>query len=102
MRKTLQSNQRSFVRLGIVVKLVLILGLAACYTITASAAAPIGKTISLQANNNNLFVSADQNLGTNAPLVANRTAVAAWEQFQVVDAGGGLIALQSVGTGRFF
>jgi hypothetical protein len=94
-------NSSRFSRFVSFMKLVLILGLVAYHTTTASAAAPIGKTISLQASNNSLFVSADQNLGTNAPLVANRTAVAAWEQFQVVDAGGGLIALQSVGTGRF-
>ncbi|HLJ86369.1 MAG TPA: coagulation factor 5/8 type domain-containing protein [Candidatus Angelobacter sp.] len=101
MKKILQSTPWGFVRPGAVVRLALILGLVAYYTTTASAAAPIGKTISLQANNNSQFVSADQNLGANAPLTASRTAVAAWEQFQVIDAGGGLIALQSVGTGHF-
>src|SRR6266700_1417132 len=67
----------------------------------AFAAAPIGKVISLKADATNLFVSADQNLGSTAPLVGDRTVVSTWEEFQVVDAGGGLIALLSVGTGKY-
>src|SRR6185436_6708238 len=70
-------------------------------TVAAQAAAPVGQTIWIRASANSLFVSADQNLGTWAPLVANRSAVDAWEQFQVVDAGGGFIAFRSVGTGLF-
>ncbi|HEU4837031.1 MAG TPA: glycoside hydrolase family 16 protein [Pyrinomonadaceae bacterium] len=70
-------------------------------SIAAQAAAPVGQTIWIRASANGLFVSADQNLGTWAPLVANRSAVDAWEQFQVVDAGGGFIAFRSVGTGLF-
>jgi hypothetical protein len=65
------------------------------------AAAPLGQTISLNADSTNLFVSADQNLGATAPLVADRPAVGTWEQFQVVDAGGGNIAFRSVGTGNY-
>jgi hypothetical protein len=87
--------------LGVAVKLGLLLGSAAYHATTVLAAAPIGQTISLRAGANSLFVSADQNLGTNAPLVANRTAIGGWEQFNMVDAGGGFIALQSVGNGRF-
>jgi chitinase len=63
--------------------------------------APVGQIIWLKADSTNLFVSADQNLGSNAPLVADRTAVSTWEQFQWVDLGGGQINLQSVGTGLF-
>lgn len=70
-------------------------------TITAEAAAPIGQTIWIRASANGLFVSADQNRGAWAPLVADRTTTDAWEQFQVVDAGGGFIAFRSVGTGLF-
>jgi hypothetical protein len=70
-------------------------------TMTAEAAAPVGQTVWLRASATGLFVSADQDRGSFAPLVANRSTVAAWEQFQVVDAGGGFIALRSVGTGRF-
>ncbi len=67
----------------------------------ASAAAPIGQTIWIRSSGTNLFVSADQARGAFAPLVADRTAVAGWEQFQVIDAGGGFIALRSIGNGRF-
>src|SRR5882672_934578 len=70
-------------------------------TIAASAAAPLGQTIWIRASGTNRFVSADQNRGAFAPLVADRTAAGAWEQFQVIDAGGGFIALRSIGTGRY-
>src|SRR5215216_5031640 len=70
-------------------------------THTAQAAAPVGQTIWIRASANGLFASADQNRGTWAPLVADRSSVDAWEQFQVVDAGGGFIAFRSVGTGLF-
>lgn len=53
--------------------------------------APIGSTITLKGNNN-LFVSSEN--GT-APMQCNRTVAQGWEQFIVVDAGGGKIALQS-------
>ena len=68
---------------------------------TTEAAAPVGQTIWIRASANGLFVSADQNRGTWAPLVADRSSVDAWEQFQVVDAGGGFIAFRSIGTGLF-
>ena len=70
-------------------------------TITVQAAAPVGQTIWIRATSTGLFVSADQNRGTWAPLVADRSTTAAWEQFQVVDAGGGFIAFRSIGTGLF-
>jgi Glycosyl hydrolases family 16 len=70
-------------------------------TTTSQAAAPVGQTIWIRASATGLFVSADQNRGTWAPLVADRTSVAAWEQFQVVDAGGGFIAFKAIGTGLF-
>ena len=70
-------------------------------TVTAQAAAPVGQTIWIRATANGLFVSADQNRGTWAPLVADRASVDAWEQFQVIDAGGGFIAFRAIGTGLF-
>jgi hypothetical protein len=70
-------------------------------TVSAQAAAPVGQTIWIRAAATNLFVSADQNRGAWAPLVADRPSVQAWEQFQVVDAGSGFIAFRSVGTGLF-
>src|SRR5262245_42225274 len=68
---------------------------------TVQAAAPIGQTIWLRAAANGRYVSADQNRGAFAPLVADRTSVSGWEQFQIIDAGGGYIAWRSVGNGRF-
>src|SRR5882757_8979679 len=68
-------------------------------TLTAEAAAPVGQTIWLRASATSLFVSADQNRGAWAPLVADRSSAGAWEQFQVIDAGGGFISFRSVGTG---
>src|ERR1041385_5982677 len=70
-------------------------------TITAQAAAPVGQTIWIRASATGLFVSADQNRGAWAPLVADRNTVDAWEQFQVVDSGGGFISFKSIGTGLF-
>jgi beta-glucanase (GH16 family) len=71
------------------------------FTTTAQAAAPVGQTIWIRASANGLIVSADQNRGTWAPLVADRSTVDAWEQFQEVDGGGGFIAFRSIGTGLF-
>ena len=70
-------------------------------TMTTQAAAPVGQTIWIRASATGLFVSADQNRGAWAPLVADRNPVDAWEQFQVVDAGGGFIAFRAIGTGLF-
>ncbi|NVJ03125.1 family 16 glycosylhydrolase [Myxococcus sp. AM009] len=63
-------------------------------------AAPIGRSVTLRACSTQQFVSADQNLA-NTPLVANRATAQDWEQFQVVDAGGGLVALRSVSSGLY-
>ena len=68
---------------------------------TALAAAPIGQIIWIRSAATGLYVSADLNRGGFAPLVADRTSVGGWEQFQVIDAGGGFIALRSIGTGFF-
>jgi chitinase len=53
--------------------------------------APIGQTIWLRGNNN-LYVSGEN--GTQA-MNCNRPSAQGWEQFAVVDAGGGKIALRS-------
>src|SRR4029078_2611492 len=68
-------------------------------TVSTHAAAPVAQTIWIRASATGLFVSADQNRGAWAPLVADRSTTDAWEQFQVVDAGGGFIAFRSIGTG---
>src|SRR5262245_14024360 len=69
--------------------------------INASAAPPFGQTIWIRAAATGRYVSADLDRGTFAPLVADRTAVGTWEQFQVISISGGFIALRSVGTGRY-
>jgi beta-glucanase (GH16 family) len=61
-------------------------------TTTPPGNAPIGQTITLRGNNN-LYVSSEN--GT-MPMRCNRTTAQGWEQFTVVDAGGGKIALRSV------
>jgi hypothetical protein len=52
-----------------------------------------GTVVSLRALANNNYVTAD-NAGA-SPLIANRTAAQAWEQFDLLDAGGGNIALRA-------
>jgi hypothetical protein len=60
----------------------------------APSGAPIGQVIWLQATNNGQYVSVrtDQ---ANTPLDAMVGQVQAWEEFDVVDAGNGLIALRA-------
>ncbi|WP_433078725.1 PQQ-dependent sugar dehydrogenase [Dactylosporangium sp. CA-052675] len=62
---------------------------ATTYTATYNGVAPI----ELRANANGNYVTADN--GGKAPLIANRTAIGAWEQFDVIDQGGGFVALRS-------
>jgi GH25 family lysozyme M1 (1,4-beta-N-acetylmuramidase) len=69
------------------------------YTALQRLAGGVPAPISLRANVNNRFVVAE-NRGA-LPLIANRTAVGAWEQFHLVDAGGGYVALRSNVNGRY-
>lgn len=62
-------------------------------TTTNPTAPPIGQTITLKGFNN-LYVSGEN--GTTA-MTCTRPTAQAWEQFLVVDAGGGKVALQSMG-----
>jgi beta-glucanase (GH16 family) len=55
--------------------------------------APIGQTITLKGSNG-LYVSGEDGLKA---MNCNRTTAQAWEQFVVVDAGNGKVALQSMG-----
>jgi len=59
-----------------------------------------GGFVALRASNG-LYVSADTNLATYAPLVANRAVVQGWEMFQWIDAGSGLVNLKANSTGKF-
>jgi GH25 family lysozyme M1 (1,4-beta-N-acetylmuramidase) len=66
----------------------------------ATLAGPTPPTVvSLRAHANGRFASADG--GGASPLIANRGAIGAWEQFDEVDAGGGYVALRSHANGRY-
>jgi beta-glucosidase len=55
--------------------------------------APVNHVVSFRAHANNMIVTAD-NAGA-SPLIANRTAIGPWEQFDEIDAGNGNIALRA-------
>ncbi len=100
MNKATFTQARGFLPVtgSIILLFSLMLGLMAASP-ARQMAAPLGQTIWLRANANNLYVSADQNLA-NVQLIANRTAPQGWEMFTVVDAGGGLVALRA-SNGRY-
>ncbi|MGW2775307.1 discoidin domain-containing protein [Streptomyces olivaceoviridis] len=58
-----------------------------------------GTVVSLKASVNNAYVTAED--AGASPLIANRTAIGPWEQFDVVDAGSGSIALRAHANGRY-
>ncbi len=60
---------------------------------------PVGKTIWLKANSNLKYASAVD--GTNTPIKAVATSPSTWEQFLVVDGGGGTIALKSIRNNNY-
>ncbi|MEV0406185.1 hypothetical protein [Actinoallomurus sp. NPDC050550] len=60
---------------------------------------PTGQVISLRAHANNQYVTAD-NAGA-SPLIANRTAIGSWEQFDLIDQGGGAIALRAHANNQY-
>lgn len=91
----------SFTRLGAVVAFSMIMALMAHSIKPVRAAAPLGQTIWLRAVSSGLYVSADANRGANSPLVADRASPRGWEQFQIVDAGGGFIALRALSNGKY-
>jgi lysophospholipase L1-like esterase len=62
-------------------------------------AATTTPVISLRAHANGDYVTAD-NAGT-SPLIANRTAIGTWEQFDEIDEGNGTIALRAHANGEF-
>jgi hypothetical protein len=63
--------------------------------------APVGRNIGFRATINNRYVMSDQNDSLRRLKATVATTVGAWEQFDVVDAGGGFIALKSRVTGTF-
>ncbi|WP_327288198.1 hypothetical protein [Streptomyces sp. NBC_01198] len=58
-----------------------------------------GTVISLRAHANGDYVTAD-NAGA-APLIANRTSIGPWEQFDEIDQGGGYIALLAHANNKY-
>ncbi|GAA4695535.1 GH25 family lysozyme [Phytohabitans rumicis] len=58
-----------------------------------------GRATSLLATVNNRYVTAER--AGAGPLIANRTAIGPWEQFDQLDAGGGLVAFRSRINGRY-
>ncbi|WFE37255.1 GH25 family lysozyme [Micromonospora sp. WMMD998] len=69
-------------------------------TLTQLTGAPVpAAPVAFRARANNKIVSADS--AGNKPLIANRDSVGAWEQFDVVDAGGGLVALRARVNGKY-
>jgi cytochrome c len=52
-----------------------------------------GSVISLRAHANNLYVTAEN--GGSSPLIANRTSIGPWEQFDQIDAGNGFVGLRA-------
>ena len=58
-----------------------------------------GDVVSIRASANNSFVAAE-NAGA-APLVANRTSVSTWEQFEVIDNPDGTISLRAAANGLY-
>jgi hypothetical protein len=62
-------------------------------TPSGTAAFTQGRVISLRSHADNDYVTAD-NYGA-SPLIANRTAIGAWEQFDLINLGNGTIALLS-------
>jgi len=63
------------------------------YVASHASKAPIGKVIALKGFNN-LFVSSENGA---SPLTCNKNQIGDWEKFEVVDAGGGKIALKNEG-----
>ena len=60
--------------------------------------APAGPTVSLRSLTNNLYVSAPD---TTTALIANSAAAGTAQQFELVDLGGGKVALRAKATGQF-
>ncbi|MFD5073418.1 xylosidase [Streptomyces sp. NPDC058371] len=57
------------------------------------------KVISLRAGINDSYVTAEKE--GDAALIANRTAIGPWEQFDMVDSGSGTVALRSHANNRY-
>jgi hypothetical protein len=72
-------------------------GVRAAVTTRAVTSGP--EVISLRSHANGRYVTAD-NAGS-SPLIANRTAIGSWEQFDLIDDGGGYFSLKSHANGQY-
>jgi hypothetical protein len=63
------------------------------YNITSGGTAPIGQTVTLKGINNQ-YVNCQNGL---QPMTCNSAIAQAWEQFTIVDAGAGKVALRAQG-----
>jgi hypothetical protein len=63
-------------------------------TIPGGIVIPIGQTVTIKGSNN-MYVCSE---GNTQPMICNRTVAQSWEQFTVVDAGGGKVALRNQGN----
>lgn len=63
------------------------------YQLSTTSTVPVGKIITLQGSNGR-YVSSESGV---QPMTCNRTIAQGWEQFEVVDAGGGKVALRNLG-----
>jgi GH25 family lysozyme M1 (1,4-beta-N-acetylmuramidase) len=59
----------------------------------------VAPPIGFRAQANNRYVTADH--AGASPLIANRTSIGLWEQFDMVDAGNGFIGLRSRSNGKY-
>ncbi|MGW5355951.1 DUF7910 domain-containing protein, partial [Streptomyces sp. NPDC004031] len=62
-------------------------------TVGTSPGGGTGTVVSLRARANGDYVTAEN--GGAAPLIANRTSIGPWEQFDLLDLGGGNVALRA-------
>lgn len=63
-------------------------------TIPGGTVIPIGQTVTIKGFNNQYVCSE----GNTQPMICNRAVAQSWEQFTVVDAGGGRVALRNQGN----
>jgi len=76
------------------------LACAAAPAPSSAKACVAGKTVVLQARANGLFVTADTRQPA-TPLLAEASQAQSWEDYTLVDAGGGWVALKAVSDGRY-
>lgn len=67
---------------------------------TAYSQCSVGSTVTLASKTNGLYVTADTTLN-NTPLLSEATWSRGWEQYKLVSAGSGYVALQAQSNGKY-